>query len=58
MIQKLVKKHHHLPYSVARYLETLNLGTGMYAVSFVEMVLALYDWEGSMNPYDLEDSNI
>lgn len=55
---KMGEKHHHLPYSVASYLETLNVGTGMYAVSFVEMVLALYDWEGSMNPYDLEDPNI
>ncbi|WP_299764583.1 FAD-dependent oxidoreductase [uncultured Dokdonia sp.] len=55
---KMGKKKDHLPYNVASYLETLNVGTGMYSVSFVEMVLALYDWEGSMNPYDHSDPNI
>jgi monoamine oxidase len=55
---KMGKKDHHLPYNVASYLETLNVGTGMYAVSFVEMVLAVYDWDGSKNPYKPEDSKI
>ncbi|MFD0963792.1 flavin monoamine oxidase family protein [Pseudofulvibacter geojedonensis] len=47
-----------LPYNVASYLETLNAGTGMYGVSFVEMVIAVYDWGGSKNPYDKKDENI
>jgi len=47
-----------LPYNVASYLETLNVGTGMYSVSFVEMVIAVYDWGGSKNPYDKADQNI
>ena len=48
----------NLPYNVASYLETLNVGTGMYSVSFVEMVIAVYDWGGSKNPYDPSDENI
>ncbi|MEM7084907.1 MAG: FAD-dependent oxidoreductase [Bacteroidota bacterium] len=48
----------NLPYNVASYLETLNVGTGMYSVSFVEMVIAVYDWGGSKNPYDTSDENI
>jgi len=52
------KKTDHLPYNVASYLETLNVGTGMYAVSFVEMVLAVYDWSGSKNPYNIDDPNV
>ena len=48
----------HLPYSVASYLETTNVGTGMYAVSFVEMVIAVYDWGGSLNPYDTSDPQV
>lgn len=48
----------HLPYNVVSYLETLNVGTGMYSVSFVEMVIAVYDWGGSKNPYDTSDPNI
>lgn len=55
---KMGKKTDHLSYDVASYLETLNVGTGMYSVSFVEMVLALYDWSGSKNPYDSSDPNI
>ncbi|MBX2828614.1 MAG: FAD-dependent oxidoreductase [Flavobacteriaceae bacterium] len=48
----------NLPYSVASYLETTNVGTGMYSVSFVEMVIAVYDWSGSKNPYDTSDPNV
>lgn len=51
-------KSDHLSYDVTSYLETLNVGTGMYSVSFVEMVLAVYDWNGSLNPYDKKDPNI
>jgi len=47
-----------LSYNVASYLETLNAGTGMYSVSFVEMVIAVYDWGGSKNPYDKKDEDI
>jgi monoamine oxidase len=47
-----------LPWSVASYLETSNVGTGMYAVSFVEMVIAVYDWGGSKDPYRPHDPNI
>ncbi|MEL6668845.1 MAG: FAD-dependent oxidoreductase [Bacteroidota bacterium] len=52
------KKSDHLSYNVTSYLETMNVGTGMYSVSFVEMVLAVYDWTGSLNPYDDKDPNI
>ena len=51
-------KSDYLPYNIASYLETLNVGTGMYSVSFVEMVLATYDWDGSKNSYDPKDPNI
>ncbi|WP_044397843.1 FAD-dependent oxidoreductase [Lacinutrix sp. Hel_I_90] len=51
-------KDEHLSYNVTSYLETLNVGTGMYSVSFVEMVLATYDWDGSKNSYDKTDENI
>lgn len=47
-----------LPWSVASFLETTNVGSGMYAVSFVEMVIAVYDWGSSKNPYEPEDNNI
>lgn len=47
-----------LSFNVASYLETLNAGTGMYSVSFVEMVIAVYDWGGSKNPYDPSDPNV
>lgn len=40
-----------LPWPIASFLETTNVGTGMYAVSFVEMVIAVYDWGGSNDPY-------
>lgn len=52
------KKSDHLSYNVTSYLETMNVGTGMYSVSLVEMVLATYDWLGSLNPYDPSDENI
>ncbi len=55
---KMGSKTDHLPYDVVSYLETKNVGTGMFSVSFVEMVLAQYDWNGSKNPYNPEDSNI
>ena len=48
----------NLSYNIASYLETVNVGTGMYTVSFVEMVIAVYDWDGSKNSYDPEDPNI
>ncbi len=51
-------KSDFLPWSVASYLETTNVGTGMYSVSFVEMVIAVYDWGGSKDPYRPEDDNI
>ncbi len=47
-----------LPWSIANFLETTNVGSGMYSVSFVEMVIAVYDWGGSKNPYNLADQNI
>lgn len=48
----------NLSFNIASYLETVNVGTGMYSVSFVEMVIAVYDWDGSKNSYDPEDPNI
>lgn len=51
-------KSDFLPWSVASFLETTNVGTGMYSVSFVEMVIAVYDWGGSKNPYNLKDDAI
>lgn len=48
----------HLPYEVYSYLETTNVGTGMFATSFTEMVMAQYDWGGSRNPFDSEDPNV
>ncbi len=47
-----------LPWSVASYLETTNVGSGMYAVSFVEMVIAVYDWGGSKDPYRPNDQGV
>ena len=47
--KKMGNKSDHLSYNVTSYLETTNVGTGMYSVSFVEMVLAVYDWNGSLN---------
>jgi len=47
-----------LPWSVASFLETTNVGSGMYGVSFVEMVIAVYDWGDSKNPYRPEDNGI
>jgi monoamine oxidase len=40
-----------LPWFVASFLETTNVGTNMDLVSFVEMVIAVYDWGGSIDPY-------
>lgn len=47
-----------LPWSVASFLETTNVGTNMDLVSFVEMVIAVYDWGGSIDPYLPADSPI
>ncbi len=57
-LPEMGKKEDLLPFSVASYLETLNVGTGMYSVSFVEMVIAVYDWGGSKNSYDPSDPNV
>jgi len=51
-------KNDLLPWSVANFLETTNVGSGMYSVSFVEMVIAVYDWGGSKDPYRPDDNNI
>lgn len=47
-----------LPWAIASYLETTNVGSGMYAVSFVEMVIAVYDWGGSKDPYRPNDPGV
>ncbi|KAG0000571.1 hypothetical protein BGZ79_005772 [Entomortierella chlamydospora] len=47
-----------LPWSVANFLETTNAGSGMYSVSFVEMVILVYDWSGSKNPYQPDDNGV
>jgi len=52
------KKTDKLPWAVASYLETTSVGSGMFAVSFVEMVLAAYDWGGSKDPYRPKDPNV
>jgi monoamine oxidase len=54
----LGKPTDNLPWSVVSYLETTNVGTGMFSVSFVEMVLAAYDWGGSKDPYRPNDPNV
>jgi monoamine oxidase len=46
-----------LPFSVASFLETTSVGTGMFSVSFAEMVIAAYDWGGSHNPYTPDDQD-
>lgn len=51
-------KSNLLPWSVANYLETTNVGTNMDLVSFVEMVIAVYDWNGSLDPYLSPDNPI
>lgn len=51
-------KSDFIPWVVASFLETTNVGTGMYSVSFVEMVIAVYDWGGSKNPYDPSDQGV
>lgn len=55
---ELGNKKDLLPWSVANYLETTNVGTNMDLVSFVEMVLAVYDWNGSLDPYLSPDDPI
>lgn len=52
------KPDDYLSYNVASYLETLNVGTGMYSVSFAEIVIAVYDWSGSKNSYDQNDDAV
>lgn len=47
-----------LPWCVASYLETTQVGTNMDLVSFVEMVIGVYDWGGSVDPYLPKDSPI
>lgn len=47
-----------LPWPVASFLETTNVGTNMDRVSFVEMVIAVYDWGGSIDPYLSPDDPI
>lgn len=54
----LGKKSDLLPWTVANYLETTNVGTNMDLVSFVEMVIAVYDWNGSLDPYLSPDDPI
>lgn len=51
-------KSANLPWTVASYLETTGVGSGMFTVSFVEMVLAAYDWGGSKDPYRPNDPNV
>lgn len=41
-----------IPHSVAAFLETTMVGSNMFLVSFVEMVIADYDWNASKNPYE------
>jgi monoamine oxidase len=55
---KMGPKKAHLPWAVASYLETTSVGSGMFSVSFVEMVLAAYDWGGSKDPYRPNDPNV
>jgi monoamine oxidase len=57
-VADLGKPNDSLPWSVVSFLETTNVGTGMFSVSFVEMVLAAYDWGGSKDPYRPSDSNV
>lgn len=56
--KEMGNKTDHLPWAVASYLETTSVGSGMFAVSFVEMVLAAYDWGGSKDPYRPNDPNV
>ena len=50
-IEGLGIQHHHIPFSVASYLETINVGTNMYSSSAMEIILTVYDWNGSKNHY-------
>ncbi|KAF9980909.1 hypothetical protein BGZ65_004529, partial [Modicella reniformis] len=45
------RKSDLLPWSVANFLETTKGGTGTFSVSFVEMVILVYDWNSSNDPY-------
>ncbi len=56
--EEMGPKKANIPWSVASYLETTSVGSGMFAVSFVEMVLAAYDWGGSKDPYRPNDPNV
>lgn len=55
---KMGAKSDLLPWAIASFLETTNVGTGMYTVSFVEMVIAVYDWGGSNDPYRPGDTGV
>jgi monoamine oxidase len=57
-VADLGKPNDLLPWSVVSFLETTNVGTGMFSVSFVEMVLAAYDWGGSKDPYRPSEPNV
>lgn len=50
--------HEHIPFSVASYLETINVGTNMYSSSVMEIILTVYDWNGSKNHYRPNDPEI
>jgi len=54
----LGKEDDNIPFSVASYLETVNVGTNMYSSSVVEIVLTIYDWNGSKNHYRPNDPEI
>lgn len=54
----LGEKHDHIPFSVASYLETINVGTNMYSSSVMEIILTVYDWNGSKNHYRPNDPEI
>jgi monoamine oxidase len=56
--EEMGPKKANIPWAVASYLETTSVGSGMFAVSFVEMVLAAYDWGGSKDPYRPNDPNV
>lgn len=54
----LGKPDDHIPFSVASYLETINVGTNMYSSSVMEIILTVYDWNGSKNHYLPNDPEI
>ena len=55
---ELGKECDHIPFSVASYLETINVGTNMYSTSVMEIILTVYDWNGSKNHYRPKDQEI